>query len=668
MWQPYQKWKRLVPSNIDQTLAIIQSHLDKGDEANAEKLLREALEDSPQKKFAAEELRRLKLLLREKFPGYSEPTTTQIQKLIDLYDKGELSKVIEHALALTDLFPNAAVLHNILGAANSGLRHYEAAILNYRKLMQIKPDYAEAYNYMGIALQECGNQVAAIENFEKALAIKPNLAEAYYNLGASLREKGDLEAAADSYLKAIELKPDYAEAYNNLGITQKRRGNLSAAIDCYNQALVLNPDNPEAYHNRGLALSEAGDLDAAISSYTHAISIKPHYAEACNNLGVALRAKRHLEAAIDAYTKALQINPEYLDAHINMGNCLRDTGKLVAAVDSYASAINLDNDSADAHFNLSLTWLLQGEYEKGWAEYEWRLRRENTANYSDHPSPRWNRQSVRGKSLLLLAEQGLGDMIQTIYYAKQLKSLGAQLFVECKKPLIPLFGLCEHIDVLIPEGAPLPPADYHAPMMSLPGILGESFSARANTEPYLQADPEFITKWAHHLGSIEAYKIGIAWQGSTTFVDDQWRSFPLQNFSSIAGLSDTSLVSLQKGIEGRSQIDSFCETSQLLDFGEDLDRGRPFMDTAGIMMNVDLVITSCTSIAHLAGSLGVPTWVILGENADWRWLLDREDSPWYPNVRLFRQQKRGNWEEVFARVTMELQLMINGPNNTRSSF
>jgi ADP-heptose:LPS heptosyltransferase len=293
----------------------------------------------------------------------------------------------------------------------------------------------------------------------------------------------------------------------------------------------------------------------------------------------------------------------------------------------------------------------------GWREYEWRFQQKAASAVTQHASLQWRGECLKGKVLLLLSEQGMGDTILAIRYAQYLKAQGARLIVECQKPLLPLFDACKYIDELHLSGLALPPADYHLPLMSLPGVLGEDLSFETATPvPYLQATPERVNEWQQRLDEVSGFRVGIVWQGNPGFKSDLNRSFPLQQFAPLAALDGVSLLSLQKGQEGVEQIAAFKTSYNLVDVDETLDRERDFMDTAAIMMNLDLVVTSCTSVANLAGALGVPTWVVLGENADWRWLLDREDSPWYPSVRLFRQQKQGSWDEVFARVAAKLPL------------
>jgi hypothetical protein len=349
----------------------------------------------------------------------------------------------------------------------------------------------------------------------------------------------------------------------------------------------------------------------------------------------------------------LKLKPDYVEAHYNLGNGLKDQGKLDEAIASYGRALELNPDYADAHWNRSLLWLLKGDFDQGWPEYEWRWRTAQVASRT-FPEPRWDGGSLAGKTILLHAEQGLGDTIQFIRYAPLVQRLGATVIVECQKPLQPLLTSCAGIDQLFGEGDPLPECATQAPLLSLPGIFRTSLSSIPAAVPYLFAAPALIERWQEELRDVHGCRIGINWQGRPKPGHWRQRSIPLGQFAALAEIPGVRLIGLQKGA-GREELTQAEEGFPVLDLGDEVDQAAaPFMDTAAIMMNLDLVITSDTAAAHLAGSLGVPVWLALPWAPDWRWLLDRGDSPWYPTMRLFRQRQRGDWAGVFAELRQAL--------------
>ncbi len=409
---------------------------------------------------------------------------------------------------------------------------------------------------------------------------------------------------------------------------------------------------------------EQGRLEEAVASYEQALRLKPDYAEAHNNLGIALMEQGRLEEAVASYEQALRVKPDYAEAHNNLGIALGDQGNLEEAVASYQQALRLKPNYAEAHKNLALTWLLLGNFEQGWLEYQWRWQCKEFSP-PGFQQPLWDGAALQGQTILLHAEQGLGDTLQFIRYAPLVQERGGTVLMACPAPLIRLLAGCPGIDRLIPQGGSLPPFDVHAPLLSLPKILGTTLVTVPAKVPYLFADADLTTQWGRELKQFPAFKIGIGWQGSPKYRDDRSRSIPLVHFEPLARLEGVQLFSLQKG-PGTEQLRALADRFPVTDLGSRLDEASgAFMDTAAVMKNLDLVITSDTAIAHLGGALGVPVWVALPLVPDWRWLLHREDSPWYPTLRLFRQTERGNWPQVFERKAAEVKKLIARPGRDR---
>jgi hypothetical protein len=414
----------------------------------------------------------------------------------------------------------------------------------------------------------------------------------------------------------VELRPGYAEAYNNLGIALASREKLNEAVACYRQALVLKPDYAEAHYNLGKVLPDQGKLEEAVACYRRALELKPDYAEAHLNLGNVFTLQRKLDEAVACFGRALELKPDYADAHLNR-----------------------------AHL-----WLLSGDWQRGWREYEWRWQTKQLSP-RHFQQPLWDGGSLVGKTILLHAEQGLGDTLQFVRYAPLVKGLGAAaVIVECQKSLLPLLSTCPGIDQLFAKGDPLPEFAAQAPLLSLPRIFQTSPDTIPDAVPYLFAAPARIESWRERLRDLAGFKIGINWHGRAGQGSWRARNIPLRRFAGLAEFPGVHLISLQKGA-GREELAEVREYFTVVDLGDEVDQaGGAFMDTAAIMMNLDLVITSDTAVPNLAGALGVPVWLALPFVPDWRWLLDRADSRWYPTMRLFHQPTAGDWAVVFQEI------------------
>jgi protein O-GlcNAc transferase len=574
---------------------------------------------------------------------------------VALKEKGDPAAAIDSYKQALKIKPDYAEAYNNMGVALKEKGNPAAAIDSYKQALKIKPDYAEAYINMGNALKDKGELEAAIDSFKQALKIKPVYVEAYNNMGTALQEKGDPGAAIDSYKQALKIKPDYAEAYNNMGAALQGKGYPDAAIDSYKKALKIKPDYAGAYNNMGNALQEKGDPGAAIDSFKQALKIKPDYAEVYNNMGAALQGKGDPDAAIDSYKQALKIKLDYAEAYNNMGIALKDKGELVAAIDSLKQALKIKPDYAEAHHNKSLAHLLLQDFDAGWPLYEWRLFKKDAPAVSPRKNLAWDgKQSLKGKRFLIYEEQGLGDIIQFCRYLPFLQEDAQVTFKLTPKlhALIATMNCDISFSAILPNESDI---DFEAPLMSLPLLMGTSVDTIPPQSPYLFADDAKIQAWQKNLLS-DKFKIGICWQGSKAKID-RGRSFPLNLFKGISSVSGVELISLHKG-DGEEQLTEIA--FDVKKFGIEFDGGQDaFLDTAAVIMNCDLVITSDTAVAHLAGALGRQTWVVLQHIPDWRWMLNRSDSPWYPSMTLYRQNTRGDWLKVFRTMEQDLRSLIN---------
>jgi tetratricopeptide (TPR) repeat protein len=566
---------------------------------------------------------------------------------------GKLSEAAEHLQRAVRLNPAFAAAHANLGIVLSVQGSLDEAVAHFRQALAINPFDVGTQIRLADGLAKQDRLEDAEAAYRQCARLAPGQARAHFGLGMALAGLGRLQEAEASYRQALRLSPDSVETMVNLANLLMNKGELDGAILQLRQALALRPDFIQARINLAHALTRHGEAGEAIALLQEALRLRPDSAEAHNNMGAALAALgRHAEA--DArYREALRLRPDDPDVHDNLGALCMKQGRLEDAMERFEQAVRLGPDHAEARLHRAMAWLLAGDFERGWPEFEWRWR---SRGFQERrlPRPRWDGSPLTGRVILLYAEQGLGDTFQFVRYAPLLKARGASVIVECQEALVPILRGCAGIDRIVPRGQPLPDYDVQAPLLSLPGILRTSVDSVPANVPYLTADARLVEHWRQELCRVEGLKIGIAWQGNPKYPADRERSIPLARFAPIARLPGVHLVSLQKTY-GTEQIKEVAREFSVTDFGTRLDEANgPFMDTAAIMMNLDLVVTSDTAIPHLAGALGVPVWMALPKMADFRYLLRRDDSPWYPTMRLFRQTEAGNWEEVFGRLAVEL--------------
>jgi hypothetical protein len=481
--------------------------------------------------------------------------------------------------------------------------------------------------------------------------------------------------------RAVGIRPGYVEAYHNLGSALTELGRPGEAEVWLRQAVRLcERSGAGSGDTRTTGSAGSGDPRTtrdATSDPSLAPGPSSLTASSYNQLGLALMAQAKYEAAEACFHTALRYKPDFADAHSNLGNLFQEQGRLPEAVACYDLALVHDPQSASTCWNRALAWLQAGDYERGWREYEWRWQRKLTPA-RPFVQPRWDGSPLSDRTLLIYMEQGLGDMFQFIRYAMLARERLGKVIIECPTFLMPLLSRCRGIDQLVAEGTPLPEFDVQVPLMSLPGLLGTTLDTVPAEVPYLFPDPELVEHWREYFQEVLAEaqrtqraprtsdrlpltthdspltRIGIVWQGNPHHRLDRYRSIPLKEFAPLARVPGVQLVSLQRGA-GTEQLQKVKGQFDVLELPGELDKtAGAFMDTAAIMMNLDLVISVDTAAAHLAGGLGVPVWVPLSAVGEWRWLTEREDTPWYPTMRLFRQRKLGAWRPVFRRMAREV--------------
>lgn len=544
------------------------------------------------------------------------------------------------------------------GQAAHRAKDFPRAEQALRQAVQADPRLAEGWRVLGETCLLQSKAAEAVRSYERYLQFGPAQAETHNNLGVALSILSRLDEAGRHYQQAVQLKPDYLEARNNLAVLLTRQAKYDEAIDQLRLILQEKPDYPEAHNNLGIALATQGKTEEAVASYRQALRLRPDHVNALNNLGLALTQLGDSEEGMACFDKALELKPGDPETFLNLGLVQRSQCQLDEAAASYARALQANPQQAEVHKNLALLQLLGGNYAEGWPRYLWRWRCPGMS-LPAHAQPLWQGEPLAGRTILLHSEQGLGDTIHFIRYAPLLKERGARVVVKCQRELQALLVRSPGIDQLLAPGTPLPPFDFHAPFMNLPAVLGTTLETIPAKTPYVFADPDLAARWKWELSPLAGFKVGVAWQGNPTHKNDRQRSVPLTHLAPLARLPGVQLVSLQKG-PGADQIARLSEPWPLFDLGHRLG---DFTDTAAVLQNLDLVITVDTAVVHLAGAMGVPVWIALPYSPDWRWLLHRDDSPWYPTARLFRQPAPGQWEPVFQRMAAKLQLRL-GPLTT----
>jgi tetratricopeptide (TPR) repeat protein len=555
--------------------------------------------------------------------------------------------------------PKSFEATHLLGIIALQTRKTQQAVELIGKAIALNSAVPTAHCNLGSALTALQRHAEALSSFDKAIALKADLADAHGNRAATLNALHQYEQALASCDKALALKPDYAEAHNNRAHALNALKRHEEAVASCDQAIALRPDYPEAHNNRGNALNALGRHTDAVGSYDKAVGFAPKYAEAYNNRGNALYHLGRADEAAASYELAIAIRPDYAEAYNNRGNALSSLQRCEPALASYDRAVALKPDYAEALFNKSVLLLLMGRFAEGWRLYEWRKKKANPIAARDYPQPLWLGESdIVGKTILLTEEQGLGDTIQFCRYAPLLAQHGARVILEVPPQLTRLAASLSGVAQVVETGRPLPAFDLHCPLLSLPLAFGTELATIPSAIPYLKADPDQSKAWKHRLGAKTKLRVGLVWSGgirpNQPVSVNQRRNIELAKFAALKN-PNVAFYSLQKGQPGEAELaelkGSRWNAPDILDFTGALG---DFSDTAAFMDNLDLVITVDTAAAHLAGALGKPVWILNRFDTDWRWLLERTDSPWYPTARLFRQAKPGDWDGAIRRVKAEL--------------
>jgi tetratricopeptide (TPR) repeat protein len=562
--------------------------------------------------------------------------------------------------------PEGLLAHRALALQRTG--RPREAILCYEQATAAGALDATGYYHRGNLMRDAGDREAAIASYDAALQLNPAYAEALYAGGSILFEAGQLQAALEFFDEVLRLKPEFCQAWFSRGNVLQKQMHLHDALSAYDAALALAPGHPDILANRGVALYELARHAEALACYEAALRTRPDFPQVLLNRGnVFLRLRKPDLALLDCEA-ALKLKPDYLEALCSRGVALRDLGHIEESIAAFDMALSLAPDFAHARNNRGAAYLLLGDFERGLEDYEFRWVGGETAKRDlKLPLPEWSGTVRPGEHILVFDEQGFGDAIQFSRYLPLLVKAGAKVTFFCRRKLHRLLSTLSPQIQLIDTIAKASDFDCQIALSSLPFVCGTRLETVPSAVPYLFAEAQRCLQWENRIGQA-GFKIGLCWHGNQDARADPSRSIPLELFAPLASLEDVRLLSLQVGA-GSEQLDGLPASMRIEQLGADFDAGADaFLDAAAAMQAMDLIVTCDTSIAHLAGALGRPVWLLLKPYPDWRWLLGRDDSPWYPTMKLFRRRLTEDWAELIMRMKVQLMSQIKTPRVKQARF
>ncbi|MEZ0288767.1 MAG: tetratricopeptide repeat protein [Methylophilus sp.] len=554
-----------------------------------------------------------------------------------------------------EAYYNRGILHEKHG------RHLEA-LTDYDKAIELRQNYTNAYNNRGNILKELKRYEEALLSYDHAIKLNPRHVEAHYNRGVTLNELKRYKDAFESYHQAIALNTNYVDAYNNCGNVVMELRRFEEALACFRRAIEINPNYAYAYNGQGNVLMELKRFDDALLSYEKAIALNTSSSDAYNGKSNALQELKRFDDAVSGYEQAIALNPDSADTYANRGLALQGLEKFDEAIKNFDKAIVLNPESVDPYWNKALLKILMGEWEEGWQLYEYRRHRKGQKeSYPDYPQPLWlGHENVANKVLYIYPEQGLGDFIQFCRYIPLVEKLGAKVVLSVPAPLVSMIKTMGLNARIVAKDEKVDAFDLHCPIMSLPLAFKTTLESIPNTAPYFFADKAKKNNWADKLAKTSQLKVGLVWSGSKDHKKDHDRSIPLDQLETLLSLP-VAFYSLQKEVRDQDKT-TISRLNQIQQFSEEL---IDFSDTAALVDCLDLIITVDTSVAHLAGAMAKNVWILISYLPDYRWMLDRDDTPWYPTAKLFRQAKVGDWDNVVLNVKSALEELLR--TNTKVS-
>ena len=590
-----------------------------------------------------------------------------IQQALKHHQKSEFDRACAIYKQVLSISPNSFPALQLLGTLLFQTKDLDSAKLFLQKALQINPTDIGVLSNLGAVYRGLKEYEASEKSYLKALAINPNFFDAHYNYGNLLIEIKGYQKALECFNAALSIRVDCAKTFNNKGNALRMLKDYPAAIDNCMKAVSIEPGYAEAWFNLGLIYKEIGQYQKAIEIFSKAIELQPENSDFYNDLGTAYQRNQDLERAILCYRKTLEIDCTHSGAHNNIGAVLQEFKKIKEALNHYVVAIQSNPHSVDPKWNSSVCNLMLGDYESGWQGYESRWQLEGLPSHflRSFNVPLWlGDHSLEGKIILLHAEQGLGDTLQFCRYVQLVVGLGAKVLLEVQPALVGILKNLGGVSRIFSAGEMLPAFDYHCPLMSLPLAFRTTLETIPNNIPYIKAPLEKVAYWSNRLGPKNRLRVGLVWSGG--FRPDQpevWatnarRNMALDDIVKLK-LPEVDFYSLQKGNPAEEELSNrqhqVWPESNFFNFADEL---KDFSDTAGLIQNLDLVISVDTSTAHLVGAMGKPVWILNRFDSCWRWLLERSDSPWYPTAKLYRQADMGNRGPVVEQVKDDLKRMV----------
>ena len=694
----------LAKISVDQALMKAMSFSKKNKFVEAKNIYNEVLRVFPKNTRALQGLATLNKF--EQNNNTQSPPQEVINKLVTLYNQGQISAVVEKSQILTEQYPNAFIVWNILGASTAQKGMLDEAIEAYKKSISLKPDFADPYYNMANALKDQGKLNEAITVYTKALSLKPNnfkaysniglvlqnqgkldeaivaynksislnpgYAEAYSNLGITFQCQGKLDEAVEAYKKSISLKPDYAETYNNLGAALHDQRKLDEAIKIYNKALLLKPDYAEAYSNLGATLKDQDNLDQAINAYKKAISFKPNYAEAYSNLGVALKDQGRLDDAIQAHKKSISLKSDYADAYNNMGNAFRDKGMFDEAIEVYNKSISIKPEFEKAHQNLTFALLNIGRLKEGLDKNEWRWKTGKFLSTQRHFSqPLWDgKQNLNGKRILLWCEQGIGDTLNWSSCLPLVASKAEHCILECQEKLVPLLERSFPNVEVKPENRSLDKDrddfDFHLPTGSLYKHFIEEIIQNPKKSAYLIPDPLRVIFWKERLSSLgKGPYIGVSWKSSVVSRYRLQHYPPISEWSPVFTIPDVTFINLQYKDSTDDLVKVKDEFGVTVHNFEDLDQYNNVDDVVALCAALDIVVTTKVTPMIFSSGVGTPTKIANWRQSIWNNILF---NPVSSSVDMFERNTGETWGKVFSLIAEDIFKQKNKTNNSKDKL
>ena len=595
---------------------------------------------------------------------------SSLEQAVQYHNAGKFAEAEKLYQRVLKLDPEQHIALNFLGLLALQVGKYDTAIKLIQRALEIKPDYFEAYNNLGTAYQQSGHLNKAVECFGKSIEISPDNVDANYRLGNTFIYLGKLNEAIARFHRVLSINPVHAEALNNLGNSLKGLGKIDEAIDCFCKALAVKPDFIEVQNNLGIAHVDKGNLDEALTWFSKALANNPDYADAHYNMGGVFKELNELSKAVSCYQKAISINPKNAAANYNLGNAYKELGKFDEAISSYNQAIQINPDYAEAYNNLGILQLLLGNFDEGWMNYAWRMKIEKSVTRQRYfNQPQWNGKEIsespnspsKRNKLLVWMEQGVGDEIMFASILADAQKKAATIVVECDERLVPVFNRSfPIIDFVARKVPPLEKVTGDQIVCQIPAAsLGKHFRTNSDAfgKPYAYLKPDNAKKSALRNDYTRRWPgkrlVGVAWRSGNVSVG-KLRSLPLNQWQPILSNKNCQFINLQYGDVTEELTTLKAETGLKIFDDTEIDQIINLDDFAAQISALDLVISVDNSTVHVSGALGVNSWVMLPYVPDWRWFLERDDALWYPKMRLFRQHKSGDWNNVIKRVSEHL--------------